>query len=220
MYTRSCARVFAALAVPTRFPCGNDRPGPGGSSPVQTLLIESPGLPRGSLYLNDSTLLAVRGVTERGDTIPVYGVSWSSRAPDVAAFGSTGYLRAVSHGRVDVTATSGSLSTTRSIQVAGTLHNRPVTSSEVWSLAGSPHVVDSVLIVGGDPVATLTVEPGVSVFFRDGAELNVGAVGEGRVIADGDAAALRLEHEDSLAEASASWSNPARGSSAGRRVSR
>lgn len=200
MYTRSVVRVCAALVVPALFACSGDLTGPPGSAGVRSLFIESPELVRGSLYLNDSTRLVVRGVTERGDTVTVSSVSWSSAAPEIAAFTPSGRLWGIAYGRADVTARSGSLSATTSIRVAGTLHTAAVTTSEVWSLAGSPHVVDTVIVVGGDPVATLTIEPGVSVLFRDETELNVGAVGEGRMVADGSSGAIRFEHEDPGAE--------------------
>ena len=50
-----------------------------------------------------------------------------------------------------------------------------------WTLSNSPYVVTSDLVIQSD--ATLTIEPGVSVFFEDGTGLEV--TGTGQVVAEG-----------------------------------
>jgi len=191
---------------------GSGPTGPTVESDIRALVIDRPFL-RGSLLVGDSARLTARGVTERGDTVPVFGVTWSSDALHVAAFGPSGHLVGISFGQANITATSGSRSVTVPILVAGTLHSLPVVSSEVWDLRGAPHVVDSLLAVGGESLVTLTVEAGVSVFFRDGAGLNIGLGGEGRLLADGAAGPILFEHEDPDAVRGAWWGLQFRGPS-------
>lgn len=47
---------------------------------------------------------------------------------------------------------------------AATHHSGTIGSDETWTLAGSPHIIDSITSVTG---ATLTIEPGVEVKFDE-----------------------------------------------------
>jgi hypothetical protein len=56
-------------------------------------------------------------------------------------------------------------------------HSGSITSDETWTLAGSPHIVDSLTTVRSD--ATLTIEPGVEVRFNENAVNPRLIIGEG-----------------------------------------
>ena len=70
---------------------------------------------------------------------------------------------------------------------AATYHSGTITSDETWTLAGSPHIIQSLTSVKNN--ATLTIEPGVEVRFnKDGTRLIIGeSTGgtSGRLIAQG-----------------------------------
>jgi parallel beta-helix repeat protein len=70
---------------------------------------------------------------------------------------------------------------------AATHHSGHITSDETWTLVGSPHIVDALLVVRDG--ATLTIEPGVEVRFNKDAinpKLIIGSDGTpGRLIARG-----------------------------------
>jgi len=70
---------------------------------------------------------------------------------------------------------------------AATYHSGTITSDETWTLAGSPHIIDSATSVQNG--ATLTIEPGVEVRFNKDAtnpRLGIGgADSAGRLIAQG-----------------------------------
>ena len=74
----------------------------------------------------------------------------------------------------------------------GTLHSLPITSDEVWTLAGSPHTVSGQVTVGGAsggaPV-TLTIDSGATVLFAAGAGLTIGGIGDGILRAEGSGSA-------------------------------
>ena len=73
----------------------------------------------------------------------------------------------------------------RSTSVTG-----PITSNTTWTAANSPYVVLSDLVISD---GTLTIEPGVSVFFDDGVSFTVS--GNGQVIAEGTASdRIRFSH--------------------------
>ena len=56
-----------------------------------------------------------------------------------------------------------------------------ISADTTWTLANSPYVVTSDLVIEND--VTLTIEPGVAVFFQDGTGLEV--TGTGRIVAEG-----------------------------------
>lgn len=161
-------------------------------------------LPRGSLYVSDSVQLLLRGTREDGATITLHDAAWTSSNAGIASVGPSDHLIGRSRGRIEVTGTSRSGSGSAFVDVAGTLHRADVTTSETWSVDGSPHVVDTVLSVGGSSPVTLTIESGASVYFRDGAGLDVGLYGDGRLQAGGAGPQIVFAHEDSAA-APGSW---------------
>jgi hypothetical protein len=197
---------IAAIVVCFTAGCSGDGPTDPGSQ--QAAFIVRVDLPRGSLYVNDSTLARIAEVRSGGDTIavPATGIRWTTDNPDLLSVSGSGWLRGVGYGIATLKAEWESHTASVQVRVAGTLHTEHVRVSEIWRLEHSPHVVDSILAleVGGEgELATLDVEAGTVVLFREGASIVVGRAGRGALIADGQDAMIRFEAEDSLAPAGA-----------------
>lgn len=56
----------------------------------------------------------------------------------------------------------------------GTVHEGPITASEVWRAADNPHRVTGQVTVAGPGSPTLRIEPGAQVLFGRGASLHIG----------------------------------------------
>jgi PKD repeat protein len=79
------------------------------------------------------------------------------------------------------------------LAVADTYHSGTITSDETWTLAGSPHIIQSLTTVKNG--ATLTIEPGVEVRFNKDAVNRSLIIGEGG--ADGTPGRLIAQGTDS-----------------------
>jgi len=81
----------------------------------------------------------------------------------------------------------------------------PITTSRTWTLAGSPYIVNSSILIGGD--ATLTIQPGVEVRFNAGLGITVGSqqFGPGTLKAQGTAGAKIHFHSNVQPQKSGAW---------------
>ena len=66
-------------------------------------------------------------------------------------------------------------------------NNTKISGDETWTLAGSPYIVEGLVMVDGTDgeVATLNIEPGVEVRFKPNGDLRVGSQGPGALVAIG-----------------------------------
>lgn len=71
---------------------------------------------------------------------------------------------------------------------AETLVNSNITSSQTWTLAGSPYIINGDLIIYGGSEPVVTVEAGVQIKFNSGSSLQIGSTSPGGIIVNGTAA--------------------------------
>jgi hypothetical protein len=66
-----------------------------------------------------------------------------------------------------------------------TFHSGAIVNNQTWSLAGSPHIVQGKIGIGGSANPVLTIEPGCRVLFEANTGINCGDVGPGAIVANG-----------------------------------
>jgi len=61
-------------------------------------------------------------------------------------------------------------------QYVNETHTGTLTSNETWTPNGNPHIISGTLTIAGDPPngATLTIQPGVEVWFEENASIEIG----------------------------------------------
>jgi hypothetical protein len=175
----------AAFALGLALACGDSSTEPPSLHSIDLVLPDS-ALP---FLVNDTIQLAVVGKDQAGAAYPAGPVTWRSRNAVVAGVDSLGVTVGKSLGTATIVATVGPFSDSVTIDVAGTRHRWPVVANETWTLAGSPHVVNGRLPVGGPAGATLTIEAGVTVRFVGTSGLTFGLSAAGALLAQGTAAA-------------------------------
>jgi hypothetical protein len=149
-------------------------------------------LAQDTLAVNDTGSASVSGFDQFGQKFPLNDVTWDSQNPLVATVNASGHLLSASRGPVGITATANGLSDTAILVVAGTLHTRPITASESWSLAASPHFVRGRIAVGAPAGVVLTFEQGIAIKLSWDAGLDFGVAGPARLVADGGTTGITL----------------------------
>lgn len=142
-----------------------------------------------TLMVNDTTRAQVIGFSQYDVPYPVGPNTWRSSDSLIARVSSAGLVEGRGLGSFFVMVTTGGLTDSLPLTIAGTLHASPITASEVWTLADGPHGVRGEVEVGGPGGATVTIESGVSVLFRSGAGLTFGLNDDGVLVASGSASA-------------------------------
>ncbi len=141
--------------------------------------------PASSLLIHDTVRARLLGFDQSGHPYPAGPVTWRSSDPSVVQVDAEGLVEGVGPGSATIVARVGVLADSLRLPVAGTLHNTPITTSELWTLAGAPHVVRGTVSVGGAAGVVVTIEPGVAVLFADGAGLTFGLGATGSLVASG-----------------------------------
>jgi hypothetical protein len=175
-------RAFAALLM---LGCGDASTGP---STLHRIELRFPASATPFL-VNDTIQLVVVGRDQSDAPYPAGPVTWRSRNPAVIDVDSAGHAAGLSVGPATIVATVGRLSDSVTFDVRGTRHRSAIAANETWTLAGSPHVVNGRLSVGGPAGATLTIEAGATVHFTDTSGLTFGPNGTGSLRANGTPAA-------------------------------
>jgi hypothetical protein len=157
--------------------------------------------------VNDTIRLLVVGRDQADAPYPAGPVTWRSRNLAVIAVDSAGQAVGVTLGSATIVATVGRFSDSVTFDVAGTRHRVAVTANETWTLAGSPHVVNGRLQVGGPAPAgaTLTIEAGATVQFADTSGLTFGLSGAGSLRAQGTPAAQITMRGTASSPTPAAW---------------
>ena len=158
-----------------------------------------------TLMVNDTARARLLGFDGSGDTYPAGPVTWSSSDATVAQVDSSGLVTARGTGSADITATVGRLTESLTLSVEGTRHNRAIVASESWTLAGSPHLVEGHVAVGGPAGATVTIEAGAIVLFANGAGLTFGIGGVGSLVASASASSPILFRAAQTPPTPGSW---------------
>lgn len=153
--------------------------------------VEVIGPGPGAFFLvNDTAQVLLFGFARNDDPYPAGPVTWRSTNPTVASIDSRGIVIGLSLGTTWLVGSVAEVIDSLSLTVSGTAHRVPITSSETWTAAGSPHVVQRPVHVGGPGSgAILTIDAGATVQFLDTAELTFGRDGVGSLRALGTAAA-------------------------------
>ncbi len=163
--------------------CGGDKATP----PSEVLQARIDYGPVGSLAIGDTARPRLYDASSH----EVFATAWSSSDPSIASVGITGLVTGVRKGSATIRLSAAGGSASVQVVVGGTLHTGAIRASESWTVDNGPHVVDSLITVGASGGATLTVGPGVSVYFKKpGAALAFGEGGSGTLIADGSAAPI------------------------------
>ncbi|WP_434391476.1 Ig-like domain-containing protein [Melittangium boletus] len=143
-----------------------------------------------TVNVGQSAQCTASATDQNGAPFSVTGFTWTSSDEAIAQVDTTGKASARALGSTAIRASVTSGDTTRqgeaTLSVAArpfTEHSAPLTASETWSAAASPHLVRGALSVGEG--ATLTLEPGAEVRFASDAELRV----RGALLAPGTAQA-------------------------------
>ncbi|HET9383994.1 MAG TPA: hypothetical protein VFO67_02525 [Gemmatimonadales bacterium] len=177
-----------AVSLAVGFGCGGDS----GTDPsaLAEIEIQAPQA-LATLLVNDTVQLSVIGRERSGNVHFAGPATWRSTNAAVSV-DSAGTIIGRAVGSAFVIATVGDLADSVSVTVAGTRHRvSPLSTSETWTLAGSPHLVQGLIDVtrpfGTPPV--LTIEGGATVIFADGSGIAFGSGGRGSLRALGTAAA-------------------------------
>lgn len=102
---------------------------------------------------------------------------WRSANTAVATVDTAGLIRFVGRGTAIIEAWAGDTMVQISLVVRGRLHYGRISSSELWAVADTPHVV-SRLEVRGPGAPILSIEPGVVVRARPGTQIAFGSLDE------------------------------------------
>ncbi len=124
--------------------------------------------------------------------VPVSATSWRSDDPAIATIDGSGLITGVRRGSTTIRGSAGERRGSTQVVVAGTVHHLNVTASETWSAADGPHVVDTLIRVGGPSSPVLTIGAGTTVYFKPDAGLDVGTGGSGTLVANGTVGAIVL----------------------------
>ncbi len=136
-----------------------------------------------SYIVGDSVAATAVEVAADGTVRRVSGVAWRSLQPEIAVVSGSGKIYMLAVGDATIEAEAGSRSSRIAIAVRGIRHRLPVTRSEVWRAADSPHIVEGELLVSGTPAPALTIEPGTTVQFTPASMLVIGGFEPGRLVA-------------------------------------
>lgn len=124
--------------------------------------------------------------------VPVSASAWRSDDPAVAVIDASGLVTGVRRGTTTIRGSSGDRTGSAPVAVVGTLHHFPVTASETWAASDGPHVVDTLVRVGGPNRPVLTIGAGTTVLFKQGTGLDIGAGESGTFVANGTAGVIVL----------------------------
>jgi hypothetical protein len=191
----------AALAIVLALACGDSSSGP---SSLHSIELRWPAS-TSPFLVNDTLQLVVLGRDQSGQPYPVGPVTWRSSNATVLHVDSLGVAVGRALGAATIVATVGRFSDSATFDVVGTRHRVSISANETWTLAGSPHVVNGRLSVGGAAGATLTIEAGVTVQFADTSGLTFGLGGPGSLQAQGSAAAPIILRGTATTDAPGGW---------------
>jgi hypothetical protein len=160
-----------------------------------------------TLMVNQTVQLHAQGRDQHGESFFAGDATWSSSDNSKATVSQTGVVTGhQSGGPVTITATAGGKTGTIQITVAGSLHaNRTITSSETWTAANGPHVVQGEVTVDAAGSPTLTIAAGAEVRFQSNGRLNVGWNHGGTLVVAGTAAAPVLLTSAAATPAAGQW---------------
>ena len=136
---------------------------------------------------HDPADLALSASMTNGNPVSVIGAAFTDNGDGTGAFA---WMPDGTHAGQDyylifrVTDPDGFYTTqTVQITVQGTLIDSHIYTNTTWDLPNSPYIIT--IAVGVDNGATLTIQPGVEVFFNDNTGITVGGVAGGNLIAQG-----------------------------------
>lgn len=182
---------------------GCSESGTGSSSLVRVAILSHASLT--AFMVNDTEHLQLVGYDHAGQPYPTGPVVWRSSNTSVMRVDTSGTATGVAVGSATISAAGSGLTDSVAVKVIGTRHRSPITASETWTKAGSPHLVVAQLPVGGPGGVTLTMEAGVEVMFTDTAGLIFGVNGAGLLLAQGSAAATITLHDTSATPNPGGW---------------
>ncbi|MBM7116146.1 Ig-like domain-containing protein [Archangium primigenium] len=167
--------------------CGDSSPVPASSPRLEAVTVSCTPT---QVVAGQSAQCSASATDQEGAPFAVSAFTWTSSDSARAQVDASGGVRAQAAGPLTIRASATSGGITRqgeaSLTVSdrpATVHAAPITASETWRLADSPHEVRGQLSVSTG--ATLTLEPGVVVRFAPDAELRV----QGALLAPGSAQA-------------------------------
>jgi hypothetical protein len=173
--------VFAATAL--SISCGSSTEPP--RSEFDHLEVQL-GPSRAFYPISDTARATVIGVRPDGTTAFVTSSArWSTPNSDLIALPQSTQSPLISmlaRGTATIDVEAEGLTASVQLLVSGILHKAAIVSSETWSAAVGPHVVEHYLSVGGPTTALLTIEPGTEVLFRGRSGLYFGEMEAGRLV--------------------------------------
>ena len=195
------APVCLALAAAMLAACSEEPSDP----PIDHIEI-TVGPVRPFYPVNDTVRATAHALDANGNPTPSGIPFWTSLTPSLLVHQEDGLFKAVGQGLATIEVRLDGVTAQVQVLVKGLLHSTHIQTSETWSVADTPHVVQGHLTVGSlsipGTVAALTIERASRVLFRPNSELLFGDIYPGRLVIPPGISPMRLEGDSA---GSATW---------------
>src|SRR5688500_17560612 len=158
-----------------------------------------------NIMLGQTLQLSASARDASGNPVNAGTFTWSSSNTQVATVDANGLVTPVGGGDAVISASASGRKGDFSLRVQGSLHSTNVTTNENWRAVDSPHLVTRAIVVGGASSPVLTIEPGATVRFANGAGIEVGGAAVGSLKAAGTVAAPITMVSDAASPTKGAW---------------